>query len=1403
MAFSIPLDTNSRPRIVPILAWLYALIWIVPTGAHGQGVCDRTPQVRDKLIEVTGASGCGRVTSAHLASVERLDLSESGISALQQHDFSGLSSLQWLRLNDNSLTALPQGIFSGLNSLEVLHLYDNTLTVLPEHVFSELSNLRILAMFRNSIRALSEGIFSGLNSLRSLSLSSNSLTSLPEGAFSGLSNLQVLSLTGNTLRSLPERVFSGLSALRTLQLDFNSLAALPEGIFSELGSLEELTLWNNQLNSLPAEVFRGLHSLRKLWLSDNSLTTLPAGIFDNILDTLGPETGVFGDLWVDPYLKATLAFASTGQTGFQGSQARVRVSLTRALPVAVRVPFSVGGTATADDYAELSPDPDSGLLFLAGETSKEIVFSLSNNENKPRSTVNLTLGELSRIGLRRSDGTGPDAPFLKSETLLIRPEDHAVHTVTITSSSASADVCNRTQQVRDKLTEAAGVSSCEQVTLGHLPGVTRLDLAGTGITRLERDDFRGLSSLQDLLLNSNRLRELPDEVFNGLSKLETLWLQDNLLNELPEGIFDDPLDTLEDLRVDHRLKARLRFHLLEQNTVEGAFVRVRVWLSRTLPVAVRVPYAVSGTASANVFGRLSPIPEHGLLFVAGERSNEITLTLSEDGDVLGKKIVLTLGTLSRIALSRSDGEGNDAPGLGAESLIDRPAESASHTVTISDPNELAGVCERTSQVREKLMQGRGASSCEDVTLADLSRARILDLRWSDINSLQEHDFRGLSSLEYLFLRGNHLTELPKEVFRGLYNLIDLNLTDNSLHTLPQGVFSDLNSLKILYLNRNSLNTLPEQVFTGLHALERLWLQDNLLRELPEASFQEMTYLEELLLQYNPLNELTPKSFQGLRNLKELTLDADNLTMLPKGIFNGLNEMQSLFLSANSTRALPEGVFSGMSHLESLNLGLYNVETLPEGVFSGLSNLRELGLFARSLSEIPEGSLDDALDTLGGTYKVGFSLELDTFRSGPLTFRGELKVSARLKAKLAFASTTTEALEGATVGVPVTLSRVLPVAVRVPYSIGFDGTEAGYTNLSPAPDSGLLFPAGETRREISLTLLQDAAAQGERSLVLTLGKPTEIRLRRSDGEPPDAPYLTSESLVLRSEDQSVHTVTVSDVDPEEQDPFCLSLWQGSPCSTVAILPHLFMGPLGEHQAGTELAVTHRDPEATECEAALLFHRGTSPAPAVAFDGRFPDGNLFRTTLPRGGAELLTLTAPGAGQLTSGALYVFARSPCHAGSFQVQARHLLESPSDGETVELFSVAGRSENDWLGDGDCRRLTAPFGNGRDVGLAWVTARPGQSAPPGTRLRFAEFDLKGNLIGSLGGLEISGQHQATSPWALDRPATIQMCLDVPGASDFQLAIDAMGTTAGGAKVQFSTVSIPDNTGPDDGGLSR
>ena len=92
------------------------------------------------------------------------------------------------------------------------------------------------------------------------------------------------------------------------------------------------------------------------------------------------------------------------------------MTLHRALPVSLRVPYSVGGTTSSADYADLSPAPEEGLLFPAGETRRQIALTLLAGADKLGKTLVLTLGELSEIDLLRADGTGPKAPFLKAES---------------------------------------------------------------------------------------------------------------------------------------------------------------------------------------------------------------------------------------------------------------------------------------------------------------------------------------------------------------------------------------------------------------------------------------------------------------------------------------------------------------------------------------------------------------------------------------------------------------------------------------------------------------------------------------------------------------------------------------------------------------------------------------------------------------------------------------------------------------------------------------------------------------------------------------------------------------------------------------------------------------------------
>ena len=1168
--------TTSRHRRGLHRAWFTLLILTLPTSAAAQGICDRTREVRDMLMNVTGVSPCGEVTARHLSVVRAVSFSEGGILRLQAHDFSGLSGLKSLSFSNYSLS-LPRGVFDGLRSLESLAMRDTPM------------------------RRLQQGIFGGLVNLKRLELSYNQLTSLPAGVFDGLGSLKHLDLSYNHLTGLPAGIFRGLDSLVTLNLSLNPLTHLSARIFDGLTSLERLDLSSTSLTRLSARVFNGLSSLKGLDMFPVDLAHLPAGIFDDVLDTLGgPYTFTGsqdrGQLRLDPRVRSVLAFPWTEQVVSAGKTVKVTVALSLPLPVAVRVPFVLGGTAPLEAYTDVSPSPSQGLLFPAGETRKDITLNLKE-QARPGDTIVVTLGK--EISLRRSDGTGPETSLLGG-MFYLRDTAHTV----VVDGSVQPGVCDRTPEVRDRLMQITGVSNCEEVTAAHLAEVTELNLRQAFITSLQADDFSGLVNLEYLSLYSSSLSNFPMGVFDGLGKLKRLdlelnnliylpegafaglgsleylnlrnndlahlsegsfdgldnlkWLglRENDLSRLPGGIFDEVLDTLGapflfrnetlpgDLVLDPALKATLKFSSDEQVVSEEDTVTVTVALGKPLPVAVRVPYAVSGSEASELYTSLSPSPSDGLLFPAGETQREITLTLDKTARQPGA-IVLTLSGLSEIELLRSDGTGADAPYLESGVLVDDAFEGSTHTVIVTTPTS-QGVCNRTPQVRDRLILNTGisgVSNCWEVTAAHLAGVRSLMLVFQDhelITSLRAHDFSGLSGLTELSMRENSLTSLPEGIFDDLTSLRKLDLFRNSMTGLPEGVFDRLDSLEHLDLSYNSLTglpkgafdglgrlnelnlngnplaSLPARIFNGLGSLEYLGLNETSLTSLPQGIFGGLSRLESLDLWTHSLTAFPAGIFGELGNLKTMQLANGPLTHLPERAFEGLSRLEFLNLAYNSLTNLPEGVFNQLSNLEHLDLSGNNVARLPEGIFDGLSQLKRLNLTRSSLTELPEGVFDHVLDTLGMPYRFGGRDD-----------GGGLLLDADLQATLAFLWPEQMAMAGDDVSVAVSLTRPLPVSLRVPYTFHLDdgsGATDTMTELSPSPPDQLLIPAGETRSEITLAL-EGHIGPGD-TVFLSLGELTEIGLRRADGDGSDAPYLWTGFLLLMPPEGRSHSVSVA-------------------------------------------------------------------------------------------------------------------------------------------------------------------------------------------------------------------------------------------------------------------------------------
>ena len=311
---------------------------VTTTVILNEGVCDRTPQVRDWIVaQLPELADCAEATAAQLAAIPgRVELGGRGISALQAGDFAGLNlSEGLLDLSGNALSTLPAGVFDGLQLSRPdwhLNLSGNQLSTLPVGVFAGL-NISSLQLQNNQLSTLPAGVFQGFGLTEFLELSGNQLSTLPAGVFAGL-NISSLQLQNNQLSTLPVGVFRGLSLTSFLDLSGNRLSTLPTGAFAGL-AIRHLELSDNQLSRLPAGAFAGLSLGGTLDLGQNQLSTLPAGLFDGLsLDNL---LGLYDNQLTT---LTTQTFAGLSLSGFLQLQGNA----LRSLPAGVFAGLRLSGS---------------------------------------------------------------------------------------------------------------------------------------------------------------------------------------------------------------------------------------------------------------------------------------------------------------------------------------------------------------------------------------------------------------------------------------------------------------------------------------------------------------------------------------------------------------------------------------------------------------------------------------------------------------------------------------------------------------------------------------------------------------------------------------------------------------------------------------------------------------------------------------------------------------------------------------------------------------------------------------------------------------------------------------------------------------------------------------------------
>ena len=940
----------------------------VQADVEGQGVCDRTAEVRDAIVaQIAGKTTCGAITSKDLERITGLSVTgHSSLTQLKEVDLDDLPNLTYLDLSDNGLTSLPIGLSDELltpSSDRLNNVLDANKDLdgnsIKDHI--DFRHLLIsLDLSGNNLASLPDNMFDNFTDLRYLNLSDNNLLSLPAHVFDNLTELRDLNLRNTGLSSLPDFVFDKLVNLNYLDLEANNLSRLPAGVFDKLTKLTVLDLGYNNLSSLDADVFKHLTSLEFLDLFSNGLTCPPIPwpqFIPSSVKTLKIDHGM-----VDPDL-LTSAVCGAGVTIDK-----------RQLDV------TQGGGVVAYTIA-LNAAPNGGNVTVtptSSDTTKATVSNAltftENNWNIPQTVLvtGVTIGSLS-ISHTISGGGYDNVPL----------PNVAVQV---------SGICNRTKEVRDALVEAVpGKSSCGSITKTDLASITRLSITRkSNLTSLKPGDFTNLSSLTRLNLEGNALSSLPPNIFDGLSSLEVLNLRRNNLTNLSSTVFDN-LSSL--LYLD-----------LQDNSLTSLSETVLDNLTSLVFLALN-HNSLSSLPNLNNLTSLQSLYLHG--------NNLDSLPSKEVFDKLTSLMTLGFGKNNL----------GSVPSDIFDSLSNLTTLGLDHANLTSLPS---GVLDNLTNLTGLDLQGNNLDSLPDKVFEKTTKLYRLDLSKNSLSSLPDKVFEKTTELHRLNLEDNNsLSCLPlipgsvKELIldnrRSSYTVCGAGVTVNrsnvevgvgstatyrlALNTAPSDgdvivrpvsdkttiatVSGDLTFTESNWSTPQSVTvtgvatgeasishtisgggytgaTVPSMtVFVGGICGRTEEVRDAIVAAvsgkttcgaITETDLATITSLQ--VTGYSDLTTLKQGDFDNLTSLTSLDLDDNNLSNLPAGIFNHLSSLTSLDLNDNSLSNLPVEIFNNLSSLTSLDLDDNNLSNLPAAIFNYLGGLTTLDLSGNSLSCLP-------------------------------------------------------------------------------------------------------------------------------------------------------------------------------------------------------------------------------------------------------------------------------------------------------------------------------------------------------------------------------------------------------------------------------------------------------------------
>ena len=877
------------------------------------GICERTPQVRDELLERVKANDdnvtdCSLVTTTHLEALTGdLGLSDKGIATLKRGDFAHLGGIVRMNLTENDgLTALPAGVFEGL---------DDTLT----HLF----------------------------------LQGSALQSIAPGVFDGLTGLSlIINLRNNNLSSLPPRIFEKLTGLTGLSLSDNPGSARFAPI-AKAGPAGGIEVVSGGSVTLGVEGAENGH--------DDPWGT-------NVTWAWSRTGGTGGSLTDAAAARATFTAPVTGEDGTHVFRLAVTGSdvYTATADIAVRV--AAGPKAVEAAFA-----PDGGTGYAAGETIEvDLRFDRAVNVDTTGGTpsVTLTVGAAPRTaGYLRGSGTGAltfgytvqaadvdaDGVDLVANSLALNGGKIASvsdgglaalgHAAlaggsgrTVNSPTAGG-ICDRTAAVQTAILERVRADEndaslqCGDIGPVRLVAIGgRLDLSAQArngrMTALKAGDFAWLANVTVLDLDNHALRSFPAGIFDPLTALSELSIAYNQtqaadrLTSLPPGLFDR-LTKLTTLRLEHNDLETLP---------DGIFEKLTRLTTLTLHgnpgSAAFLPVAAAG-------------PAGGLEAETGER-----VTLGGDaGGPWGGNVVHAWRQVSgtAVALSATDAAkpAFAAPALaGPEDLafeLTVTGRGTSLTATDRVSVRIAAAAAVSSVVPASTpIDGDTYRRGETIGIA-VGFAKPVTVTGTPQLALSV----GTNTRQAAYVRGSGTGQLVFE-----YTVVQADADSDGIAIAADslapgtGAIADATGMAALLGHPALAAQAAHRVDGSLtHAFNPMAgicgrtapVRDALLllvrartgdtalgcAQVTEAHLGALS--GTLILAHKGIGTLKPGDFANLGGIAALQLDNNDLQTIPAGVFDRLTGLTTLSLHDNRLPSLPDRIFEGLMKLTQLSL----------------------------------------------------------------------------------------------------------------------------------------------------------------------------------------------------------------------------------------------------------------------------------------------------------------------------------------------------------------------------------------------------------------------------------------------------------------------------------------------------